>query len=396
MPQIPRSSEEERPAPANDNLLSISSAMDLTGDTRVVLELEPYKDIERGRGPQWVVKGLVPAQGLTVVYGDAGAGKSFLALHLSLMVASGQCVFGQKCRQGGVLYLACEGAPGVRSRIEAFKRANPPLRDLPFFMVGRELRLRGNDADTEGVKAAIDEVRHCLQADRIPLSLIVIDTLARASNGADENASQDMMALIASFTALGEYAGAAVMVVHHSGKNPAMGARGHSSLRGAADAMLEVKKSAGGQKESTVSIAKMKDADDSASNLFALEIVELGTDDDGDPITSCVLREHGTAPKAKTLSVAEERLIEAIRLVAVQAGMSAADAFGGDPDLTVAKREDVLATALDAGFAAKLPPNSQRQAFGRTVQRLAHAGHVGAHQVSNREGYLWLLRADVA
>ena len=72
------------------------------------------------------------------------------------------------------------------------------------------------------------------------MALVVIDTLARALAGGNENAPEDMGALIGNAKRIQEATGAAVLFVHHSGKDTSRGSRGHSSLKGAADLEIEV------------------------------------------------------------------------------------------------------------------------------------------------------------
>jgi RecA-family ATPase len=70
--------------------------------------------------------------------------------------------------------------------------------------------------------------------------LVVIDTLARAMAGGNENASEDMGAFVRNVDRVRSATSAHTMIVHHSGKNKAAGARGHSSLRAATDTEIEI------------------------------------------------------------------------------------------------------------------------------------------------------------
>jgi len=86
-----------------------------------------------------------------------------------------------------------------------------------------------------------------------------------------------------------------VLFVHHSGKDPANGARGHSSLLGAADAELMVTSDGNGNRR--MKITKAKDAEDGREYSFALTTVDLGPDPDEpmERITSCVVTDLAAA-----------------------------------------------------------------------------------------------------
>ena len=93
--------------------------------------------------------------------------------------------------------------------------------------------------------------------------------------------------IIAGANHLQRLIGGLVLLVHHTGKDASKGLRGHSSLHAALDAAIEVRRN-GDQREWL--IAKSKDGEDGQSNYFGLEVVELGRDEDNEPITSCVIR----------------------------------------------------------------------------------------------------------
>jgi hypothetical protein len=112
--------------------------------------------------------------------------------------------------------------------------------------------------------------------------LIVIDTLARAMKGGDENSAQDMGALMDSVGALSASTGACVLLIHHSGKNKAGGARGSTALLGAIDTEIEID-------EEQIKSTKQRDIEMSEPIGFKLVPLVVGADEDGDDVTSCVV-----------------------------------------------------------------------------------------------------------
>lgn len=116
--------------------------------------------------------------------------------------------------------------------------------------------------------------------------LVVIDTLNRASSGSDENDSKSMGLIIAASTRLQAAIGGLVILVHHTGKDATKGLRGHSSLHGALDAAIEIRRE--GNRRLWCN-TKSKDSADGQTHDFKLQVVQLGVDEDGDAITSCVI-----------------------------------------------------------------------------------------------------------
>ncbi len=92
--------------------------------------------------------------------------------------------------------------------------------------------------------------------------------------------------LLAGMKRLEEITCGLVLVVHHTGKDASKGLRGHSSLFAALDGAIEVERSANHR---CWSAAKVKDGEDGKQMPFKLDVVDLGIDGDGDPITSCAV-----------------------------------------------------------------------------------------------------------
>ena len=95
-----------------------------------------------------------------------------------------------------------------------------------------------------------------------------------------------MGAIIAAAKALQAALGGLVLLIHHTGKDASKGLRGHSSLHAALDSALEVTRDGERREWRT---AKTKDGADGLAHPFRLEVVDLGTDGDGEEITSCCI-----------------------------------------------------------------------------------------------------------
>jgi putative DNA primase/helicase len=238
---------------------------------------------------QWRIKDLVPVQGIAVVFGPSGSGKSALALDIMQSLAMGREWFGRRVKQCSVTYVVLEGKAGLAGRVKAYRiyhgSTSPNIVYLaqPFGLL-----------KTDDINDLVLAIKAAGTGD-----VVVIDTLSRATPGLDENSSKDMGNTIAAATLLQELLGGLVLLVHHSGKEAAKGMRGHSSLHAAVDCAIEVKR-IGDQREWIV--AKSKDGADGASHSFTLEVVSLGKDSDGDEETSCVV-----VPNQSTQAVAKKK-----------------------------------------------------------------------------------------
>lgn len=232
------------------------------------------------------VQGVLVEGGAAVVYGDSNTGKTFWVTDLALHVATGTAWNGRRVDQGGVIYCALEGGNGFRNRVAAWRRANPrPDGTTPFAAIPASLNLLDPDEDTPRLIATVQAA-----ADQMgqPVKLIVVDTLSRAMAGGNENAPDDMGALVRSMDAIRAATGACVLFIHHSGKDAAKGARGHSLLRAAMDTEIEIRADeATGSR--TASVVKQRELTKGAAFGFRLDVQILGRNQHGEDVTSCTV-----------------------------------------------------------------------------------------------------------
>jgi len=241
-----------------------------------------------GKPPvQWRVKGVLPEQGLAAVYGPSASGKSFLVLDMLGAIAEGREWFGYRTKPCPVVYLALEGEAGIAQRMAAYKAARGSIPKGMRFVSAPFSLLAGGD---------VSQLAEAIKSAGFENGIVAIDTLNRAAPGADENSPSDMGAIIKGTAALRSLLGGLGLLVHHTGKDTSKGLRGHTSLFAALDGAIEVRRDGNGDR--SWSAAKVKDGRDGEGHGFRLEIVDLGTDEDGDPITSAVI-----APVAVTNQV---------------------------------------------------------------------------------------------
>ena len=239
--------------------------------------IERFSAIKYAAERDYLVKGLIPHQGLVVLWGPPKCGKSFFAFDLAMHVALGWTYRGRRVVQGPVVYVACEGRSGFRKRIDAFRQHHLKDEDPPFFLVPSPLDL------IEEYKDLSEDIQQAL-GDGKPI-LIAIDTLNRSLNGSEAR-DENMSDYIKAADALQEAFGCAVIIVHHCGID-ATRPRGHTSLTGAVDTQIAIKRDSNDIIIATVE--KCKDDAEGAQEFSRLEAITVGTDADGDPITSCVV-----------------------------------------------------------------------------------------------------------
>lgn len=244
-------------------------------------ELEWFDDIKPVISTPYIIKDVLDLGAMSVVYGPSNCGKTFFALDIAYHVAIDHSWRSQRVAGGSVLYLAAEGGNGIANRIVGLKKTSGVV-DVPFALRRAGLDLLRPEADTARVITLAEEV-----AGRAPLKLIVIDTLSRVMAGGDENGPVDMTAFIKNVDRIRHASGAHIMIVHHTGKDAAKGARGHSSLRAATDTEIEV--SVDEAEMRSAKVTKQRDLPGGEEFAFKLDAVALGVDDDGDSVTTCVV-----------------------------------------------------------------------------------------------------------
>jgi archaellum biogenesis ATPase FlaH len=242
-----------------------------------ILTLHEALSIKR---PQFLIQGVIPAGALALIFGKTGIYKTFIALSMSCQIAAGKLWYDHPVTPGTVLYIMAEGIVGLRARLVAWDRefladeAHPLWSRLTI--VNQPVQVASNELD--GLLEATAKLPK-------PPALIVIDTLARCSLGADENDTHDMGRFISACDRLREATGATVLVVHHTGWDETR-ERGSSALGAAVDARFKMELNGD---QVVLRCTKQKDAPATPPMYFEVEVVDLGVDEDGLPLSSCRL-----------------------------------------------------------------------------------------------------------
>ncbi len=124
-------------------------------------------------------------------------------------MASGRKCFGSPVRRGRVFYVYAEGAVGLHERVEAWKQHHAIDKDDVVgvdFYPGPIQLLEGTN---------VEQLIEQLAAEREPPVLVVFDTQARCTVGADENSAKEMGKLIDAAGRLAREVDCTVLLVHH-------------------------------------------------------------------------------------------------------------------------------------------------------------------------------------
>jgi len=259
--------------------------------------------------PDELVQGILTAEGGSVLYGDSNSGKTFFVIDMAAALARGVEWMGRRTEPGMGVYLAAESPASVRSRLQAYQwhhRAKVPN----FAIVQSPIDLFDGDADTDEVIALVRQ----LEAQRGQRArLIVGDSLARLSAGANENTGQDMSLVVRRFDRIRSECKAHFLLVHHNGKAAAAGAGGCSGIRAAVDAEIEVSDSPTGR---CAEVTKQRDLSTKGERIgFKLDTVHLGLTKWGAPATGCVVvaADAPDKPSVKRISEVGGAVLEMLR-----------------------------------------------------------------------------------
>lgn len=181
--------------------------------------------------PTWLIEGVLAGESLVMLFGAPSAAKSFQALAWACCIASGRNWHHFVVKGAApVVYVAGEGTSGLDQRIAAWEQRNPGADTSQLLTLPETVRLL-EDYDVNEFIALLREME-------TPPALIVIDTVARAAVGGDENSASSMGLLVHAADRIKQATGATVLLVHHSTADGNK-ERGSTALRGAMDQVLK-------------------------------------------------------------------------------------------------------------------------------------------------------------
>jgi len=271
-PEIPAATQEKEP-----RIIEPGNVHSETDKTYKPFKIESWQSV-KDEPVNWLIQDVIPERSFVALYGPPASYKSFIAMDIAECIASGRPWLGKEINgTGPVLYIAGEGHGGIGARIAAIKQHHNTPDAAEVYVVRSQINLRSSVDDFTALIVAIDELVQTLGKD---LRMIVIDTLARAFGGGNENSSDDMGAFIQATGKIQNRYRCSLMVLHHAGKDTTKGLRGHSSLLGAVDTQMEIMRFPETMK-GLILMSKQKDGQDGQRYGFEAISVDIDRSDLG-------------------------------------------------------------------------------------------------------------------
>jgi hypothetical protein len=341
-----------------------------------------------------VIDDLITVGDKSILGGESQSGKSFLAIHMAMSIATGRPFFSHKVMTPGlVIYQAGEGGRGIKKRFRAWRQyfGIEPGRKVPLYILQSRVDIHSHEGDTGKL---IEEVQGISRMYGMPVVALFIDTLAKASGAADENSGRDMGVVMTNVDRIADAVpGCHVCLVHHLNAGGTK-LRGHTSVYAGVDQVILVKKDPETKLRSAV-LDKQKDDADGLNIQFELMQVEIGHRPvDNKPITSCVVLPLGGKLEARLDGKAKDRTIP---LTSQQKNILTAlkDALAehGEPTPISLKLPRQIGRVVQykhwreayAAIAADAEPNAVKKALTRAGEKLYALGIIG-----KVNPYVWL------
>jgi AAA domain len=236
----------------------------------------PFLDVDEildSPDPVWMVDEIINERALGFVFGPPSSLKTFIALDLSLSIATKATSWWERKinQHGAVVYLCREGTSSFKYRIRAWELHRKTVaRKNPFYLIKHQTNFM-NPGDVAKVVSTVEAI---MAKAGVPVAAVVVDTVSRVLPGAEENLQRDMSLFVHACELIQAHFNCILIGVHHTNKGGTI--RGSNVIPGAGDFLIETRREPGAMTGSIV-LQKVKDGEDGLELPFKVTKVELGT-----------------------------------------------------------------------------------------------------------------------
>ena len=216
----------------------MSDLDDLSAEVALVTRWIPFSKLKLV-APEYLIDELLPPRGVGVIYGPTGSGKTAIVTSMCVAISAGVPWFKRDTQQGVTVHFMLEGnanSAAARYKAACLKTALTPdqqaLTDKNYIYIDRTPPM--NEDGGEMVRTELQNIVETLG----PIKCVFVDTLAASFKG-EENSASDVGAYLEICKSLGNEFECLFVVVHHTGKDVARGARGSGAIRANVDSMFE-------------------------------------------------------------------------------------------------------------------------------------------------------------
>jgi hypothetical protein len=333
-----------------------------------------------------LIKNLLSSASKAALFAVSRAGKTFLLINMAFAIALGRLFMGRQTTRGAVLIVPLEGRTGLKKRLLAAKQVYGDPGKIIGIMEGTGTL--GPAPTSAGFVASIIAAAQQLEKESgHPVVLIIIDTLAVALGGQNENDAWTMAAVLAQMDRITAATGATVLLIHHPNKKNPKEMRGSGALYNGCYEVLRIDHKEGAPARE-LHVMKAKDGEEGPVGTFTLAVVKIGRDEDGDPISSCTVK-PSDAPTARRKgerpssgSAAAKALDELDHLVIAGKGYKSGGHDRIPDGAFVVALDDWRAACRGRGLSATGEDEAEKKAFQRARRDLSCDGFVGDYDTS--------------
>jgi hypothetical protein len=253
--------------------------------------------------PSWMVKNMIPEEGLLEFIGASGSYKSFLVIDMMFCIAAGIEYHRLLTKQGICIYVAGEGKNGAIMRVRALSIKYGVSPDN-FYI----LPMPSNLMDSLEMDMLASDIK-AVSPDK-QVNMVIFDTLHRNSAGSKENSSDDFAVMLGHMDKFIKPNSKIVGYVHHNGKGEIAkkDGRGTSARFGAVDTSIFI----GSDEKKTAYMENTKQKDGEAFDRigFFLHSISIGIKDENEEDILSLYPEMNSEALSATKDEGEKDIID--------------------------------------------------------------------------------------